>query len=435
MFMMIPIQHQHGDDDEGSDRPNKRKRSHPMKTRSNKTTIDNPAEIGYTYDEYDYYARLPVPERRKIAELENNITFEHSEPVPIRFRFLMADMPPAIKSLAISKCSELARMYPGAGEFAKLSCWLQMMSIIPFGMPEQVAESPQTLLNRVKSSLDDAVNGHENVKQEILHFVAQRILNPKSKGRVLCLAGAPGIAKTHIARYGISQALNRPFATIAIGGANDGSFLVGHQYCFDGSRPGIIVQELMRAGRKDCVFLFDEVDKISLQRGGYDITNILMQLTDATQNECFRDQYFLECPIDMSHAFIVMSCNDPDLIDPILRDRLTIVQMKGYTKQQKVDIFKSHLLRDICSDFGFAINQIQIEDAVILHIIESIHDEQGVRGLKKSFAAILSGLITQKMLQDDFETGLVYVIDHEVVNRRLDDTYRKAHPVHCMMYV
>ena len=432
MFMMIPVQH--GDDDDSSDRPPKRKRTHPMKTRSNQKTIVNRAETGYTYDEYDYYARLPVSERRKIAEMEN-ATVEHSEPIPIRFRFLMADMPYAAKSMAISKCSQLARMYPGAGEFAKLSGWLEMMSRIPFGMPPQVSESPRILLNRVKSSLDGAVNGHENVKKEIMHFVAQRILNPKSKGRVLCLAGAPGIAKTHIARYGISKALDRPFATIAIGGANDGSFLVGHQYCFEGSRPGIIVQELIRAGRKDCVFLFDEVDKISSQRGGYDITNILMQLTDSTQNECFRDQYFSECPIDMSHAFIVMSCNDPDLIDPILRDRLTIVRMKGYTKQQKVDIFKSHLLRDVCDDFGIGVEQINIQDAVVLHIIESINDEQGVRGLKKSFASILSALITKRMLEDDFKDGLMYCIDRDVVNKSLDDSYKKVNQMNNMMYM
>lgn len=399
----------------------------------------NPAEEGYSHEEWQYYSSLPRREKQKIASQECKLsaTDGTDQSVPFRFRILRdAHMPDAVKALAARRASLLSCSSSGT-ESMKMHAWLDTLCRIPFGPPPAGAVlPPQQALNQVRHCLDAAVNGHDEVKHEIVRFVAQRIINPSARGRVLCLAGAPGIAKTHLARHGISRALGLPFSTIALGGANDGSFLTGHSYTYEGSRPGIIVQELIRAGRKDLVVLLDELDKVSQQRGGEEIINILMHVTDPTQNSAFRDQYLADVPIDLSQAFIVFSCNDPDLINPILRDRLTIVQMKGYSTKTKVDIFRSHLLRDVCADFGMEPEAVCIDNATVQYIIEQIPEEQGVRGLKRSVHCVLSGLVTRSLLQGE-PLGSALAIDRAAVDELLSESYKRnsgAKTVPAMMY-
>jgi len=404
-----------------------------MVTRSQKEPkLKNPVLDDYTSPEYEYFEGLPPKQKNIIANAEAHVRNLKREDMPLRFRLLLSDMPDPVKAMAIKKCTSLAYAYPGSGESSKLTTWLDTLSAIPFGPPPPsvlMKCGPSKALQQVRECLDQAVNGHDEVKREIVHFVAQRIVNPTARGRVLCLSGPPGVAKTHLARQGISKALGLPFTTIALGGANDGSWLCGHNYTYETSQPGIIVQELIKAGRKDLVLLMDEIDKISQQRGGDEITNTLMHITDPSQNDVFRDKYFAEVPIDLSHAFIVCSCNDPELINPILRDRLTIVRMQGYPASTKVSIFRSHLLQEACGQFGLQPQSVAIEDSTVRYIVEQIAEEDGVRGLKKAIHSILSELVTRRLLAAD-DTACInnddaFTIDNLVVDELLSDSYKK----------
>lgn len=406
-------------------------------------SVKNCQEAFYNIEEWAFYSKLSMDEKKRIAIAEKNVasvSLQHDIGTPSRFRLLMSEhIPDDIKHIALKKSASLSYCNPSSGEYMKMLTWLEMLERIPFTKsvpmgPDLLTCSPidmQHFLQHASKCLDDAVYGHEEVKKEVINFVAQRLVNPNANGKILCLAGPPGIAKTHLVRNGISKALGLPFSMIALGGSTDGAFLDGHGYTYEGSRPGIIVQELIRTGCNNPVIFFDELDKVSLShhRGGDEVINILLHVTDPTQNECFRDKYFADIPIDLSKSFIIFSCNDADAINRILRDRLTILHMSAYGVNQKIAICKNHLIRDIASDFGLSEHEsISIDDATIRELISIISEEDGVRGLKKSLHSILAAYITELMLNGkSIRECLPISIDRNAITKYLSPSYYKNH--------
>lgn len=274
-------------------------------------------------------------------------------------------------------------------------------------------------LQQIHNTLDSAVYGHKEAKLQIERLFAQWI-NGETKGAVLGLWGPPGTGKTSLAKNGLSKCLidddnkSRPFAFLPIGGSVNGSTLVGHNYTYVGSTWGRIVDILMIHQCMNPIIFIDEVDKISNTEYGKEIISILTHLTDATQNDSFEDKYFNGIPLDLSKALIVFSFNDINLLDPILRDRITVIETKPYTLQEKIHIIKEYMLPEVLKDVGFNIDEIIINDDNIKYMIETYTNEAGVRKIKEKIVEIIRD-INLKIIHNN-NIKLPYIIDKNYID-------------------
>jgi ATP-dependent Lon protease len=197
-----------------------------------------------------------------------------------------------------------------------------------------------------------------------------------------------GIGKTTIIKDGLSEVLQRPFNFITLGGASDASFLDGHSYTYEGSRYGKIVECLIKSRCMNPIFYFDELDKISKTSKGEEITNLLIHLTDDSQNYRFQDKYYTGIDIDLSRAIFVFSFNNLNQVNPILRDRLNIIRLDGFNIEQKFFISKEFLIKNIVKEFEA--NDLVFTSDCLKYIISEFSDEQGVRELKRKIKDIVS---------------------------------------------
>jgi ATP-dependent Lon protease len=261
-------------------------------------------------------------------------------------------------------------------------------------------------LKEVRATLDSAVYGHKEAKLQLERLFAQWI-NGNTKGAILGLQGPPGTGKTSLAKNGLSKCLKdingkpRPFAFLPIGGSVNGSTLVGHNFTYVGSTWGRIADILMTSGCMNPIIFIDEVDKISHTEHGREIVSILTHLTDSTQNDEFEDKFFSGIKLDLSKALIVFSFNDPDLIDPILRDRITIIETKALSVTEKLTIIKDYMLPEICSDVGFNKNEIILSDSIITYLIETYTNEAGVRKIKEKITEIIRDINLNRFHKPD----------------------------------
>lgn len=242
-------------------------------------------------------------------------------------------------------------------------------------------------LGSVKYTLDEAIHGHDKAKQQIERIICQWI-NGEQDGHCFGFEGPPGVGKTSLAKYGLSQCLkdengaSRPFSMIQIGGDSNGSSLHGHNYTYVGSNWGSIVQILMDKKCMNPIIFIDEVDKISKTEQGREIVGILTHLLDTTQNDCFQDKYFSGIDLDLSKALFILSYNDVDAIDKVLLDRIHRIKFYNLSMEDKLVICYKHILPDIYKKMGLE-DMICIDDNVMRYIIEEYTCEPGVRKLKE----------------------------------------------------
>lgn len=284
-------------------------------------------------------------------------------------------------------------------------------------------DKKQYLIN-TRSVLDKAVFGHKEAKLQLERIFAQWI-NGEAKGAVLGLQGPPGTGKTSLAKNGLAKCLmdkdgkSRPFAFLPIGGSVNGSTLVGHNFTYVGSTWGRIVDILMTTNCMNPIIFIDEIDKVSHTEHGKEIISILTHMTDSTQNDEFEDKYFAGIKINLSKALIVFSFNDPNLIDPILRDRITIIETNALNISEKLTIIKDYMLPEICREVGFNKDELIFTDELIKTLIETYTNEAGVRKIKEKIVEIIRDINLNRFHNDNFQ--FPYTINLEYVKKLLEN--------------
>lgn len=401
--------------------------------------------IHLSRDEVAFYKKQPVAKRKELLKLMNRIaklTCDDSE-TPIKFKVLQLPISDYMKSNVIKKMDALAEMGNDSGESYKLRTWLDAFLRIPFGktvpLPVKLEDGQpkctQFMVN-ARKLMDTEIYGMIPAKTQIMQVIAQWIVNPDSVGNVIALQGPMGVGKTSFARNAIAKVLERPFEFFSLGGSSDISNFVGHSYTYEGSMWGRIADSLMNAGTMNPVMYFDELDKVSTTPQGEEIVNMMIHLTDRSQNTQFHDRYFSGVDLDVSQCLFIFSFNEIDKVHPILRDRMTIIHCDGYNETDKKTILKNHIWKQVISRLRFIESDLILRDSAIEYLIsEFSKDEKGVRGLIRTVETMMTRLnmlrISNHETMKDYgffmEVTTPFVLDEEVVKKLLFD-YNKKEP-------
>uniref|UniRef100_A0A6C0EL72 AAA+ ATPase domain-containing protein n=1 Tax=viral metagenome TaxID=1070528 RepID=A0A6C0EL72_9ZZZZ len=365
-----------------------------------------PKTVIYMESEVDYVKSLSSEEQNKIFMMEQEIIDFNKDEIPQRFKILNSSLNITTKSTIIKKLDNFYSMEESDNEYSKLSQWADGINKIPFDI---YSKSSVTLENTsseiidylldIKSILDASVYGHTEAKEQILQEITNKISNPKSLGNCIAIQGPPGNGKTTLIKEGVCKALKRPFAFIALGGMQNSEFLLGHDYTYEGSRPGRIVEILQECKTMDPVIYFDELDKLSDSPKGEEIANLLCHLTDPSQNMSFHDKYYSGIDFNLSKATFIFSYNDESKISPILLDRMIKIKTNGFSNIHKETIAVEYLLPYIYKTINFNALDTVFSKEIIQYIITTYtEDEKGVRNLKRSLTSIVSKINILKLL-------------------------------------
>jgi endopeptidase La len=351
-----------------------------------------------------YFRGLAEDEKDQTLELIETINKMNDQHKPLLFKVIESGMSLDNKANVIKKLEGIESSEGGGSDYFKLKTWVEGLLKVPFGIykSEKVSKSSSKrnitkYLNRCSNILDKAVYGHSDAKRHILQILAQNISNEDSKGNIFGIQGPMGNGKTTLVEEGIAKSLNRPFAFISLGGATDSAYLEGHGYTYEGSIWGQIVEVIMKSGCMNPIIYFDELDKVSETPKGDEIINILMHLTDHSQNTHFHDKYFQGIDFDLSKAIIVFSYNDMYKINPILRDRIVNIKTKGFKNQEKLKIAQEYLMPKILKDVGIYKKNFKISNELVTMMIESYTSEGGVRKLKELLYEIIREVNLREM--------------------------------------
>ena len=369
-----------------------------------------------------------------IDKLKNiNKEDESIDKRPNYMRILDMNMCESNKSLILQRISQLENSnYPSS----KLKNWINKIMTVPFGsyVKPPVTKSDDTskiknYLDGVRKQLDSEIYGHQPTKDQLIKILAHTITNPVEGGNIFALQGPPGVGKTALIQDGIAKALGRPFAFISLGGATDSCFLEGHDYTYEGSNHGRIIEVLQQTKCMNPVIYFDELDKVSETAKGEEIINILMHITDQTQNSHFNDKYFGGINFDLSKAIIIFSFNEEQKVSRILRDRMKIIRVKGYKLFDKVNIARDYLIPKLLKQIGLEDIKINISDKILEYLIDSYTEEGGVRKIKELLNDIfleinLRKLEGNKILGKKIKSQII--LNEEMVEK---DFLKKKHKI------
>ena len=362
----------------------------------------------YSDDNTKYFRNLNKETKLNYIKQLNNIKNINNSYIPLRFKILNSNMTIQTKSIAISNIEKLEDIDCNSGEYTKMEQWISALVKIPFGIYNKLPIDNLSTNNQKKSFLKNSNNllnnsiyGHQEAKNNILQILAKWIVNPDSSGNILALQGPMGNGKTTLVKEGISKAIGRPFAFIALGGSSDASYFDGHNFTYEGSRWGRIIDILIEMKCMNPVIYFDELDKISDTPRGDEVIHLLTHITDLTQNNSYQDKYFPGINIDLSKVLFIFSFNDESKINRILKDRMQVIRTNGFTTKDKINIVNDYLLKQINENYN-SIDKVIFNNDIITYIIENYTEkEEGVRNLKRCLENIISKINMFDMLYDE----------------------------------
>ncbi len=293
-----------------------------------------------------------------------------------------AGMPPEAEEQAQRELKRLERMPDSAAEYSMIRTYLDWLIAMPWSKidPESVD------IEKARAILDEDHYGLEKVKRRILEFLAVRKLNPEGRSPILCFVGPPGVGKTSLGQS-IAKAIGLKFGRVSLGGVHDEAEIRGHRRTYIGSLPGNIAQAVRKAGRRNPVLMLDEVDKLSASHQG-DPFSALLEVLDPEQNNTFRDNY-LAVPFDLSKVLFIGTANVLDSIPAPLRDRMEIIELTGYTEEEKLQIAGRYLLARQLKANGLASDQVEVSQEALRRLIADYTREAGVRNLERQIGAVL----------------------------------------------
>jgi ATP-dependent Lon protease len=295
------------------------------------------------------------------------------------------ELAPDARSVSDREIARLRRMNPQSSEANISRAYLELLADLPWGASKT---TPDRLdMKAARELLEREHYGLEKVKKRMVEYLSVRKLAPDKRGPILCLAGPPGVGKTSLARS-IASALGRKFVRASLGGVRDDAEIRGHRRTYVGALPGRIVQGMKKAGSTNPVFLLDEIDKLTAPDLRGDPAGALLEALDPEQNDMFEDHY-LGTPYDLSRVIFVCTANDISRIPSVLRDRLEILEIAGYTIEEKIAIARDYLIPRSVHEHGMAAAAIRIPDDVIEAVAVSYTRESGVRNLQRELEALL----------------------------------------------
>jgi len=369
----------------------------------------------------DRQRRFLLEEQLKAIRKELGEDTETSQDIAhLEAAITAAAMPPEAEAQARKELKRLERTGQASGENSMLRTWLEWMTELPWAEPAE----PVIDLEAARQVLEADHFGLPKVKRRILEFLAVRKLNPRGRAPILCFVGPPGVGKTSLGQS-IARAIGRPFVRVSLGGVHDEAEIRGHRRTYIGALPGLIVQGLRKAGARDGVMMLDEVDKMSASLHG-DPSAALLEVLDPEQNSTFRDNY-IGLPFDLSRVVFIATANVIDPIPAPVRDRMEVIELPGYTQEEKLQIARRYLVDRQLEACGLKPGQCTLTDAALQMLAASYTREAGVRQLEREIGRVMRHAATRVAAGEATEVAVDHgdletvlgppTVEHEVALR------------------
>jgi ATP-dependent Lon protease len=340
--------------------------------------IQNQAKEEMSKTQRDYFLREQMKQIQQELGEGDDRAEEISE---LRKQIDKAKMPPEVKREADKQLRRLEQMHPESSEASLVRTYMDWLVELPWSKRTK----DNLDLEKAKQVLDEDHYDLEKVKERILEYLAVNKLRRKIKGPILCFVGPPGVGKTSLGRS-IARALERSFVRVSLGGVRDEAEMRGHRRTYVGALPGRIIQGVKQAGSNNPVFMLDEIDKVGADFRG-DPSAALLEVLDPEQNHAFSDHY-LNLPFDLSNVLFICTANWLDPVPPALADRMEVIQLSGYTNEEKLEIARKFLIPRQLEDNGISTKHLEFSNDALLRIIAEYTKEAGLRNLERELASI-----------------------------------------------